>query len=149
LCKSSATFLIFFVHTHLGESIPPIKRYQFGPTDGNCERRHAKSQSKYLLRHTILPSERKDIRKTETLISHAEGKQNVEKRKANIKMFRMTRRHQRGCSRACSFLQYKTFSMGEQMIAASDIARFYSGHRRYLLSKIHAKKRDQKLNPQL
>jgi len=47
LCKSSATFLLFFVHTHLRESIPPIKRYQFGPTDGNCERRHAKSQSKY------------------------------------------------------------------------------------------------------
>ena len=35
---------------------------------------------------------------------------------------------------ACSFLQHETFSMGENMFAASDVARFYSGHRRYLLS---------------
>jgi len=42
-------------------------------------------------------------------------------------------------SQACSFLQHKTFSMGENMLAASDVARFYSGHRRYLLSKIPAK----------
>jgi len=59
--------LLFFVHTHLRESIPPIKCYQFGPTDGNCERRHAKSQSKYLLRHAIFAFQERDrngIRKT-------------------------------------------------------------------------------------
>jgi len=33
LCKTSATFLIFFAHTYLGESVPPIERYQFGPTE--------------------------------------------------------------------------------------------------------------------
>lgn len=60
---------VFFVHTHLRESIPPIKRYQFGPTDGNCERRHAKSKLKYLLRHAILPSKRE--------IERASGKQKL------------------------------------------------------------------------
>jgi len=67
--KSLATFLIFFVHTHLGESTPPVRRYQFGPTDDNCERRHAKSQSKYLLRHAMLPSKRE--------IERASGKQKL------------------------------------------------------------------------
>ena len=51
-----------------------------------------------------------------------------------------TRKHPGGCSRngraaknsACNFLQHKTFSMGENMLAAGDVARFYSGHRRYL-----------------
>ena len=35
---------------------------------------------------------------------------------------------------ACSFLQHEPLSMGENVLAASDVTRFYSGHRRYLLS---------------
>ena len=44
---------------------------------------------------------------------------------------------------ACSFLQHETFYAGENMLAASDVARFYSGHPRYLLRpetlSLHAK----------
>ena len=57
-----------------------------------------------------------------------------------IKIFWTTRRHPGGCSRngraAKLFLQLPsaTFSLGENTLAASDVARFSSGHRRYLLS---------------
>ena len=35
---------------------------------------------------------------------------------------------------ACSFLQHEPLSMGENVLAASDVTRLFSGHRRYLLS---------------
>ena len=47
--------------------------------------------------------------------------------KAPRKMYRRAAKNS-----ACGFLQHKTFSMGENMLAAGDVARFYSGHRRYL-----------------
>jgi len=47
---------------------------------------------------------------------------------------------------ACNFLQHKTFYMRENMLAASDVACFYSLATVDIFSaKIHAKKRDQQL----